>query len=106
MIDIELALRIALVALAAASLITVLAGIVSMQRSGERRAAEHDRRHAETMAALDAQRRAADQRDAHDRQRHAETMTALRELIDGQRSDRAALAELITRTAPTTETPG
>ncbi len=72
---IDLALRFALVALAAAGLITVDRGIRAMQRSAAQRAAEHD-------------------------QRHAEAMAALRELIGGQRSDRAALHVLIERTAP------
>ena len=104
----DLALRVALVTLAAASLITVHRGIRAMQRSATQRAAEHDRRHAAAQRAADQRHaeatraadqrhaeatRAADQRDADSRRRHAETMAA----FDVQRQ---ALETLIARTAP------
>ena len=68
-------------------------GIRAMQRATERRAADareeslriataDDRRHTEAMQALDLQRR------------------ALETLIDGQRTQNAALTTLIARTAP------
>lgn len=68
MTDIEivsLAIRAATLLVAAASLgvavaalRTVKAGIVAMTVNAAQRAAEHDHRHAETMAAIDAQRHA------------------------------------------------
>ncbi len=121
----DLALRIATLlvvtsslGVAIAALRTVRAGIAAMTANAAQRAAEHDRRHAETLAALDAQRRATDQRDADSRRRHDETLAAFeahRRATDQRDADsrrrhdetlaafeahRQALETLIARTAP------
>ena len=89
----DIALRIATLlvvtsslGVAIAALRTVRAGIAAMAVNAAQRAAEHDRRHSETLAALA-------QRDTHSRRQHDETMAALD-------VHRQALETLIARTAP------
>ncbi len=74
----------------AAQVWVVLRGINAMKEASEIRDRAHERRHQETMAALDSRHREA--MAAIDR-RHEETMTALN-------SQHKALETLIERTAP------
>ena len=86
-------------------------GIRAMQRAAERRAADareeslriataDERRHAETMDRLDRIATADDHRHAEAMQALDLQRQALETLIDGQRTQNAALSTLIPRTAP------